>query len=238
DTTVGKALQQAALANNPVKNITVFEGGRKYYFFLLFAKSEPGHTTKQTYTMYVGTGENPLIFPIRNVALVRADIASQQLGFKDEAWPLEWKRDYNKDTGLLTVTMDFSAPTVKNAFRNAQEELCKPLSFCKWAAKADPITKSRCVGNTKAADYGDYLSQDEVNAACKWSVKDVVCPPVGCFGFSVKFPDNFAASDDPNFNAQPTQSCFSTTDWNNPFKFATNAGACNNPPVLPPNFCS
>jgi hypothetical protein len=38
---------------------------------------------------------------------------------------------------------------------------------------------------------------------CSWAVKDIDCPIAGCFGLSIKLPDNFVAAEQPGLPPPP-----------------------------------
>jgi hypothetical protein len=183
---------------------SVFEGGRAYNIFLLYAKPE----TRVTFQIYVGPG----LDPVKDVSLVRTGSESQAdadfdgekntvlvakldqespMEFKkDAAWPSSWIRDYKN--GILTVTMDMSDPKFTDKFRDSGKESCRPSTFCTW--KADPSDKEnggKCVYN-KDQKIIDFKGDDSI---CAWSVKAKECPRGGCPGFQVKLPKAFKADD-------------------------------------------
>jgi hypothetical protein len=229
DTTVSAAQQSAVQLPVPVSNLNVFQANQTYYVFLLFAKP----TTTQTYQLYVGPGFNPST----GVAMVQADITTVPLAFTQGTWP--WAAPlYNSSTGILTVTVDMGFPAFQTAFAATGAGKCQPSSFCTWST-----TNSQC---QCALQSGDYLYNEcsEKNSAgesaiCSWAVKDFDCPWGGCFGFAVTLSSTFTTGQIPD--PRPTATCFpSSQDWNVTFTPASTdlAGACFNPPVPSPQFCT
>ncbi len=224
DTTVGLARQIDSVSPLPPgvpPDPNVFQPGQTYYLFLLYAK--PG--TQQTYQLYVG--KDPTFDPTASVSLVRASIESAPLGFAPAAWPAEWTRTYDPDTGILTVAMTM-APFASE-FGAARAASCGPPGFCTWNG-------SDCVCALDASDplHADCIADD--SAICDYAGSSVDCPQGGCVGFSVTLPASFAT--DPTPDPRPDPMPFpQNADWNVPWTLASQelAGSCyypNPPPKL------
>ena len=228
DTTVGAARQQAAGASF----LNVFEADSVYYSFLLFAKPQ----TKQTYSLYVGTGFDPNV----DVWASRADVSVKPPVFGGpgaQPWPSGWTRDYDPVTGVLTVTMDMSFLEFATNYNAAYEGRCQPASFCSW----DGAAKS-CGCNPASRQLG--LCQDPSNNGkdvCSWAMADVDCPKGGCYGIGFKMSSQFVTD---KTSPRPAAACFNKVK--NPgfdvmFKSPadpTLAGSCEKSPTLPSQFCN
>jgi hypothetical protein len=213
DLTASAATQAKPLSDllPPKKNI--FVAGKKYDFFLVYAKKN----TEQTYQMYVGPGFDPNA----GVKLIRADTvnapfvvcpnadqpkcASVVIGGDSTSL----KPSYDSPTGMLTVTLNLSA--FANDFASAAKDLCVPENFCQFSDK-----DNRCVG--KSGSLGN-LTQAERNITCGRAGEDVDCPKGGCVGFSVTLPPGFAAQDQTTANnsalVKGLASCFpKDANWN------------------------
>ncbi len=230
DTTVSEETQRRGLPDNLVN---VFKGGETYYTFLLFAKpklDDPNAPppTKQTYQMYVGkTGFDP----DKDVFEITADISSLPIEPQHlTTWDWE-KPKYDADSGFLTVTIDTSFATFKDNYNKVAKEHCQPRpNFCSWN---DGTSSCGCALSSQDSLY------PQCQAVCSsWTNKDVDCPSGGCYGFGVKFPDDFVA----NGQAQPpTPQCYpNNSDWNTPFDPASKekAQSCYYSTVPSGSFCS
>jgi hypothetical protein len=216
DTTVGLARQTMGVLQTP-PDTNVFQPGQTYYLFLLYAKP----STRQTYQLYVG--KDPAFDPTASVSLVRASIEVAPLGFDQGAWPLEWTRAYDPETGILSVTMTM-APFAAE-FASARADNCQPPSFCTWNG-------SKCVCALDASDplHADCIADD--SAICDYAGYSVDCPEGGCLGFSVTLPASFAT--DPTPDPRPDPVPFpQNADWNVSWTFASRdlAGTCYQPPT-------
>jgi hypothetical protein len=207
DLTASSKTQNAWPGSPPKKN--VFVGGKKYDFFLVYAKTD----TEQTYKMYVGTG----FTPATDVELIRANVVNA---------PFVITRGVGNSTTLttkydgtiLTVTLNLSA--FANDFASARKDLCVPKTFCDWNG-------SKCVGKP---GFGN-LTDDERNIACSYAGKDIDCPTGGCIGFRVKLPAGFQANDQTKNIPSSLAQCFDRkdTNWNvTPAQVDSGlAGACS-----------
>lgn len=117
DTTVSAA-EQSSVAGN----LNVFDPGQTYYTFLLYAK--PG--TEQTYDLYVGPGFNLST----DVFAARAGISGSPTQFTPDQWPAAWSKQYDPNSGVLTVNMNMDFDEFKVDYNVSSQDLCKPQSFC------------------------------------------------------------------------------------------------------------
>ena len=117
DTTVSAA-DQSSVASN----LNVFDPGQAYYTFLLFAKP----TTQQTYDLYVGPGFNLQT----DVFAARADISKSPTQFIPDQWPAPWTKQYDPNSGVLTVTMNMDFDEFNTDYNASGQDLCKPQNFC------------------------------------------------------------------------------------------------------------
>ncbi|MBW1780782.1 MAG: G8 domain-containing protein [Deltaproteobacteria bacterium] len=213
DTAVS-ADQQSATNN---KN--VFEGGKTYNVFLIYAKQE----THVTFQLYVGD----TFSPDQDLRMVRVGtskddgyVLTSPIQFNPVSqWPAQWTQTYNN--GILEVTMDLSA--FQDDFDKALKESCGPSSFCTW-----DDTQKKCIANTSTPGTNpiDYQPTDDI---CRWSIKAVECPSGGCFGFQVDLPADFSA-DGQKHRPEPEPY---PDRWDVTFKTATGdvagRGACYYP---------
>jgi hypothetical protein len=244
DTAVSEQAQRDAVrgwATDP-PFLNLFERGKTYYVFLVFAKP----STRQTYQLYVGPNFDDKTWS--GLSLARADVTTSPTKFTPGAWPQSWTREYDSGTGILTVTIDLAA--FAGSFGDEKPTRCRPFSFCTWN---DTAKQCKC-----ALKGGDYLFSEcsEKNAKgedaiCAWAVEDVDCPKGGCFGFGVTLTSGFdylsGTEEDPRVKLSklPAASrwprCFpKDKDWNVSFTPADPpelAGACADAPVLPTQFC-
>lgn len=233
DTTVSEKTQRQFVAEQMAgpAYVNVFVGGHTYYTFLLYAKS----TAKQTYQMYVVGSKDHPFDPDTDVVAVRAHTETDPPTFDDQnvMWPSTWSKSYDKNTGILTVTMDMNFDEFKTNYGNAAEYDCQPATFCSWNSG------SKSCGC--ALDQSDSLYR-QCQAVCSdWTQKDVKCPIEikdgkmvnSCYGFGVKFPNSWVAKDQQG--VRPATACYpNNDDWNVKFQTNQDAGSCTykNPPPL------
>jgi hypothetical protein len=157
----------------------VFLGGHTYYVFFIYAKP----STKQTYDFFVGPNEKGKY----QVSPELANLPDKGYKFKTVE-NADWlTSDYQSDTGTVHVTLNLENQGL--AFRNSEAAFCQPSSFCMVSAKG-----CVCKPGTQCAD----------NAVCAWGIKELDCPldpedktKMGCYGFSIKMPDDFVAPPSP-----------------------------------------
>jgi hypothetical protein len=207
DTTTTPQDQQ----NFGMKNI--FEAGKTYYVFLLFAKP----STQQTYSMYVGPGFN-VSTGLVAVRMHQQAKNGQAIYFEDTSLPSTWNPSFNTINNVLTVTMDMNFTEFQNDYKDAKQNRCEPQNFCALngnvcgctLASSDPLYK----------DCKDICSSgpdpDCPGGVCTgWASKDVDCPENGCYGFRFTTSGNFTTGPKPGL--PPTTVCYDTgtsSPWN------------------------
>lgn len=219
DTTVSEAAQrqQSSLLN-------VFQPSKTYYVFLVFAKP----TTKQTYSLYVGPNFDYTISD--QFSVVHVKLPTDDYKFEDVPW-LEgiWTRSYDKDLGVLTVTMDMTKdPEFKLKYLAAKSAHCKPASFCKLQDSGD------CGCTLNPAD-GLY---DNCQKVCStWATRDVTCPEDGCYGFKITLSPEFTTG--PKMNLPPKTKCYPADEFTKDFVPVSEekAGTCFYKTPPPPKVC-
>jgi hypothetical protein len=228
---INTASNAAAQTGSPVKNI--FEANRTYYVFLVYAKP----TTHQTYQMWVGPGlaKN---WAETNVFMTRVFPGTINFQTFDQTpannWPSTWTREYDRDTGILTVTVDMNFTDFTTNFAQAEKDFCLPYSFC-------TLQSNQCVCNPADRDF--KLCNDN-NICGAWAGKDIDWPgrandsflgPVnGAYGFGLRLPSGFSA-DGQNHRPMPACVMKADTGWNIPLVQAMIPGdACFNTPVQYP----
>jgi len=161
-----------------------------------------------------------------NVFEVRADTTNAPIIFHDlSVW--DWDTP-NYENGILTVTIDTSFQKFKDDYNKVAHEHCQPQPrFCSWNGNS-----CGC-----ALSSADKLF-NQCQAVCSgWTNKDVDCPDGGCYGFGIKFPDDFVANNQATI---PTPECYlDNSDWNVPFVPASDkkAGTCFYKSVPQGTFC-
>jgi len=221
DTTVSENTQRSSGASS----LNVFESGKTYYVFLLYAKP----TTRQTYEIFVGQGADKGYAD--TVKGGRASLAQDPISFTDDP-SLKWDRDYDPDSGILTVTMDLSG--FGSEFEEAKLDFCQPESFCELNVKK---TGCQCSAYLMATDPVLYQECLDGNICGTFAGKDIDCPLKGCFGFKVTLPSAFVADDGLH---RPDPSCFpENAEWNVQWKNAGSevAGTCFDPDKGMTEFC-
>jgi len=160
DTTVSAA-DQSSVASN----LNVFDPGQTYYTFLLFAKP----STEQTYDLYVGPGFNLGT----GVFAARADISGSPTQFIPDQWPATWSKQYDPNSGVLTVTMNMDFDEFKTDYNASGQDLCKPQNFCSLQSGTNSCG---C-----ALPSSDGLFNECQSICGKWAGKDVDClSAAGC----------------------------------------------------------
>ncbi len=242
DTTPSLKVQDKPGGAFPINSINVFLPDKTYYVFLVFAKA----TTKQTYDLYVGKGFDKT--SLDQLWLTRVQLpgaynflpksAADRKPIPDAAHNVS----YNKDTGVLSVTLDMSlVPGFNEAYSDAQQSQCQPKTFCQWLANPGMGEDNcQCANSIFSPPTSSFQGAEcsKINGICSWATKDVDCTEGGCLGFGVKLrpaPD-FANADSPPNPAPTTQPFPSGTDspWNAPFTSpVSSSDACKypNPPT-------
>jgi cell migration-inducing and hyaluronan-binding protein len=200
------------------RSVNVFEGGKTYYMFFLYAKQ----STQQTYQIYVGPGFNVKT----DVKAVRAYLNTLPVErFDNATWPAAWgDPHYNDEVAcansvpktncyILQVTIDMKGQTDLNTSPD-NPSLCLPHKFCKQTgstcgcalAADDPLIKA----NPGMADVGDKPGLCTL-ACSEWSVKDLDFPSTGPLGFAFKLPSNPKfIPDDQSLSHRPFPTLFPT----------------------------
>ena len=248
DTASGATAQSASQTKN------IFEANKTYYVFLVYAKP----TTHQTYQMWIGKGSSftpPLTsdWAKNNVFMTRVFPNTINFQTFDQPpsgnWPSTWQRDYDPDTGILTVTLDMSFTGFQTNFAKAETDFCLPYSFC-------TLQSGQCVCNPADRDYKlcrQTIGGKTSDICTDWAGKDVDWPASstdtiygvsgGAYGFGLKFPNGFVAD---SLDHRPPSPCVMQADtgWNIPLVQAklNPADACYNTPTqYPPGsplFCA
>ncbi len=211
NTTAKAATQNAFFDISKDGNISyrsLFQGGHTYYTFFLYATS----SLAQTYKLYIGGSTAPA------VEVVRANISGSPVTFTPAgAWPTD---HMSYDGKILTVNVDTTVfMSFGTNYKAAQKAACQPASFCK-SGPDDANGNPTCGCSLATTDP----SWGECNTACGWAGKDIDCPMGGCYGFSVKMPDDFVASDQQMSPPTGSTSCPAATDagWSTPFQIFNN----------------
>jgi hypothetical protein len=180
---IDKAAQAASgTSSQPISNYSVFTGGQTYHVFFLFAKPD----TVQTYQIYVGPGFEPAA----DLSLDRVGINTAPLKFTPGPWPQSdrkdlWGRDYDPNTGILTVTVNMSS--FQHDFDAARETNCQPASFCSWNQADSQCECSQQLKTNNPTQYNECIAANPGGGPiCSWAVKDLDRPEGGCLGFSFK----------------------------------------------------
>lgn len=209
-TTNGKYFIDTAQKSNGQND---FEKGQTYYVYLLYAKAD----TKTTFQVYVGKDADDVLDSVKMVRLGTEKndgfVITDPFEFSpnpQKDWP---KTDYQKDTGILTVTMDMSK--FSQDFIDGEQEACKPSSVCEW--------KGNTCGCAVSVKDIDYKCED---AVCRWSTKAMECPSKGCIGFQFTMPSSFAADGkDHRPAAEPFPASWNI-DWKPFLVDEATAGTC------------
>jgi hypothetical protein len=159
----------------PDDNSISFKG--TYNVFFVYAKP----STHQTYQIYLGKDATAAdVKPIQ----VRLDNLNDVKNPSPAPWLLPPDMSQIGD-GIVSVTVDFSKLTDGSLETTRKNGLCQPVTFCKSDGDAcvsavsddDPLVKAN----------KDFKKQTA--GVCKeWAVKDLDCPPKGCYGFSFTIP--------------------------------------------------
>ena len=168
-----------------VENPNVFLGGHSYYLYFLYATPQ----FHQTYSLYIG--KVPEQEGLNAVTAGRIGVDSGKYSFSPSPGG-NWitKKNYDPRTGLLTITVDLSQQGKE--FEEDRPDFCQPRSYCSYK----PATQS-C-----GCRPGSNCKEDSV---CNWAVKDIDCPIAGCFGLSIKMPENFVAAKQPGLPPAPVR---------------------------------
>lgn len=233
DTTISQDYQQKSNELMPdtagSRFINVFQGGKSYYLFFLFAK----HDMKQTYEIYGGDG-----FTDASVSGVQVDVSTMPLPASAiTAWSKKpfWTVKPGKRPGVLDIEVDFSKvpaelldPRHLSSTLTDLDETCEPHTFCSKTAEG---SGARCGCDTSKLGALGLLNSNFVNV-CKnvcehWAVKDLDCPSSGCLGIKFTLPGSFVAND--RFEL-PVPQAYPATPWT-AIKFAPTASQPDSAPT-------
>jgi hypothetical protein len=168
-------------------NVNLFVAGQTYNVFFAYPKP----TTHQVYQIYLGTNASTA-----NVQPIQFRLDIQQV----TPLPAQpWLTPVLKSGGIVEVTVDFSklpAGTLEPAAANG---LCQPRTFCTGTTS--------CTGAVTDKDPLAIADPDiikQAKAVCEqWAVKDLDCPPTGCYGFSFTIPSSGFTADATIDNPSP-----------------------------------
>jgi hypothetical protein len=206
DTTVPLSMQLSEVyntsgTNGATSNVTAspFLANETYYVFFVYAKP----TTRQTYEVYLGPGATaanvqPIQFRLDTLAVTTLN-------------KQPWLTPDLGTGGIVNVAVDFTQlkdGTLDTAPKNG---LCQPVTFC----KASGTTCGSALTDDDPLVIADPSIKMQADAVCsQWAVKDLDCPPKGCYGFSFKMTDGFTAEatpDDPSPH-RPAPDSFPSND--------------------------
>jgi hypothetical protein len=183
DTTVPLGTQQSSSSS-----FNVFQGDGVYDFFLLFATNR----TKQTYNLYIG--------PDLTEDQAKALMTPGRMQIPDNSYPFcttegdssfcsscgsqctgSWATfgGYKSSTGLLTINIDLSQQSDLEV--SSRKPFCQPTTYCSWNSET----------STCGCKAGSSCTDDKV---CTYGSKDIDCPLGGCYGFRIKLPGGFEAT--------------------------------------------
>jgi hypothetical protein len=172
DTTVPYSVQMPT--GGTISSPNVFDAGQTYYVYVLYAKP----SLHQTYSFFIGTG---LSTEAASAAVTTGFVNVENLPgarfVPDVGGSPDWivSKPYNKETGMISVTIDLSGQT--DVFANDRPAFCQPTTYC--SVHAD---------NTCGCKPGSSCTDDSV---CDWGPRGLDCPMAGCFGFALTLPEGF-----------------------------------------------
>ncbi len=239
DTTVsGDTQKKSSGGPSPITSLNVFEPGKTYYVFWVYANE----LTKQKYQIYIGKGITDFdANKAKYIKPVRVDIRGDDLKFQEDG--VTWnglKPTYKLDSGILTVSTDFSE--FSSDFDATFKDYCKPNDFC-------TLVNGAC---QSSLDTNDPLYKESQRICGTIAGKDIDCPLFqfqgppgklpGCVGFKVTLGDStqFMADD---LDHQPKPCCFPKDQlWNVELTRAKTtpvniAGSCHDTVIPKPQFC-
>jgi hypothetical protein len=180
------------------RSVNVFEAGKTYFVFFVFAKN----TTKQMYQIYVGKGFD-INTGFKGIKIPATETRYKWTEWKGHPWTTEMVEGSTKGVqDVLQVTVDFSKVTGAELDpKKATSETCKPASFCQGGSGS-------CDTSLKDNDPRVVMNPNLKNIAkricSEWAVKDLDCPEGGCLGFSFTLPkSNTPFADDKNHRPPP-----------------------------------
>jgi hypothetical protein len=184
DTSNNCEAQGMCLATNPASShgVSVFQGGQTYYVYFIYGKA----STELTFDIYMGPNDETgkwRVTPVRGIFDTDTYVFKNVVG-----GPVKWLgTEYDKDTNLLTVTVDLSKSTIAAEFANQFSDACQPTTYCAVSTGTDGTKACGCKANTNCEDA----------EVCSWGPKDPDCPDAGCYGFSFTMPSDWTAPPKP-----------------------------------------
>ena len=186
DTSNNCSSQGGCIVSNPASEngVSVFQGGQTYYVYFIYGKP----STQLTFDIYLGPNDETGKW---KVAGVRGTFDTDTYVFNPVKGATPWLPTpvYDKDTNLLTVTVDLSKSSIATEFANEFSDACQPKSYCGVKVGKDG---TRTCGCTIA--LGSSCKDDTV---CSWGPKDPDCPNAGCYGFAFTMPSDWVAPPNP-----------------------------------------
>ncbi|HEY3912313.1 MAG TPA: hypothetical protein VGM07_20865 [Stellaceae bacterium] len=185
DTTVPKAIQTTEQYNTSAGGqskdtfVNVFQPDTKiddrtfvgtYNVFFVYAKP----STRQTYQIYLGKEATAADIKAIQVSLTNLN------DIKDLGAPPWLHADTSQiaSSGIVGVRVDFSKLTDGTLDIVPDNGLCEPHTFCKPSG-------NKCVS---ALPDTNPLAKQAAAVCSQWALKDLDCPPKGCYGFSFTIP--------------------------------------------------
>ena len=162
--------------------VSVFLGGQTYYVYFVYGRA----ATQLTLDIYLGPNDETGKW---KVAPVRGIFNDDNFMFNPPTGGTPWlgTPNYDKDKGLLTVTVDLSKSSIATELKNEFSDSCQPTTYCAVATAKDGSKTCGCKAGTNCKD----------NEVCSWGPKDPDCPEAGCYGFSFTMPSDWAAPPKP-----------------------------------------
>ena len=192
DTSNNCTAQGGCLPSNPGSShgVSVFQGGQTYYVYFIYGRD----TTQLTFDIYLGPNDETGKW---SVEPVRGIFDTDDYDFKPVTGGAPWLETpvYNKDTNLLSVSVDLSKSSITDELKADYKDFCAPSTYCAVKTDKNGNTSCGCAAGTSCTD----------DTACSWGPKDPDCPEEGCYGFSFTMPADWSAPPNPATPPDPTQ---------------------------------
>ncbi|MGH7058753.1 MAG: hypothetical protein ACREFH_00070 [Stellaceae bacterium] len=203
DTTVPGDVQRAEKFNTTGigTSVNVFQPGDTYFVFFVYAKP----STRQKYQIYLG--ENATAADIKAIQM-RLDTLQIQPTFGTAQPWLTTDTSQVSTSGIVTVTVDFTQ--LKDGTLDTANfpgnGLCQPRTFCQPSSGMPPFTCDSALSDTDPLVLANSHFKDQNKRVCNdWAVKDLDCPPKGCYGFSFTIPGSGFSADATLDNPSPNR---------------------------------
>ncbi len=186
DTSNNCAAQNKCLPSYPYPpdghGVSVFLGGQTYYVYFVYGRA----ATQLTFDIYLGPNDETGKW---QVAPVRGIFNDDNFMFNPPMGGAPWlgTPNYDKDKGLLTVTVDLSKSSIATELKNELSSSCQPTTYCAVTTGTDGTKSCGCQAGTNCKDA----------EVCSWGPKDPDCPEEGCYGFSFTMPSDWTAPAQP-----------------------------------------